>query len=56
MAGYLAEGVVGKVRVGVVFPEWATREVAGVVGQEVVTAWQRTVLFPRRGVQGVADN
>ena len=28
----------------------------GVAGQEAVIAWQRTVLFPRWGVQVVADN
>ncbi|MEI7721206.1 MAG: hypothetical protein WCJ23_04430 [Verrucomicrobiota bacterium] len=56
MAAYLAEGVVGTGREGEVIPDRATRGVGGVAGQEAVIAWQRTVLFPRRGVQVVADN
>ena len=56
MVAMRAEGVVGTVREGEVFPEWVTRGVGGVAGQEAVIAWQRTVLFPRRGVQVVADN
>ena len=56
MAGWRAEGVVGTGREGEVIPDRATRGVAGVAGQEAVIAWQRTVLFPRWGVQVVADN
>ena len=51
-----AEGVVGTGREGEVIPEWATRGVAGVAGQEAVIAWQQTLLFPRWGVQVVPDN
>jgi hypothetical protein len=56
MAAYLVEGVVGTGREGEVFPEWATRGVGGAAGQEAVTAWQQTLLFPRWGVSVVADN
>ena len=56
MADWRAEGVVDKGREGEGFPEWATRGVGGVAVQEAVMAWRRTLLFPRRGVQVVADN
>ena len=56
MAAYLAEGVVGTGREGEVIPDRATRGVGGVAGQEAVIAWQQTLLFPRWGVQVVADN